>query len=65
LINRTDEPARYVIASSFTSPEIVEYPDSGKVAAMSRTESQRGGPLWTIHRLDDAVDYFDGEAPKT
>jgi uncharacterized cupin superfamily protein len=63
LVNRTPESARYVIASSSTSPEIVEYPDSGKLAAMSRGESQRGERLWTIHRLDDAVDFFDGEQP--
>jgi hypothetical protein len=28
---------------------------------MARTE---GKPLWTIHRIDDAVDYLDGEEPK-
>jgi hypothetical protein len=22
-----------------------------------------GGPLWTWHRFDDAVDFFDGEEP--
>jgi uncharacterized cupin superfamily protein len=64
LVNRTSAPARYVVASSNTSPEIVEYPESGKLAAMSRGESQRGGRLWTIHRLDDAVDFFDGEQPR-
>jgi uncharacterized cupin superfamily protein len=65
VINRTDGPVRYVVASSFTSPEIVEYPDSGKLAALSYTESQRGGPLRTLHRLDDSVDYFDGEKAPT
>jgi uncharacterized cupin superfamily protein len=64
IVNRSEEPARYVIASSTTSPEVVEYPESGKIAAMSRGESQRGGRLWTVHRLDDAVDYFDGEKPR-
>jgi uncharacterized cupin superfamily protein len=64
VVNRTDEPARYVIASATVSPEVVEYPDSGKVAAMSRAESQTGRPLWTMHRLGDAVDYFEGETPK-
>ena len=45
--------------------ELVEYPDSGKLAAMARTESQRGGgPIWTVHRLDDEVDFFDGEQPR-
>ena len=64
VVNRTQEPARYVVMDSKVSPEIVEYPDSGKLAAMSRTESQRGGPLWSVHRLDDVVDFFDGEEPK-
>jgi uncharacterized cupin superfamily protein len=62
VVNRSGAPARYVIASSFKSPEIVEYPESGKIAAVSHTESHRGGPLWTIHRLDDSVDYFEGES---
>jgi uncharacterized cupin superfamily protein len=57
MMNRTDEPARYVVADAKVSPEIVEYPDSGKLAAMSRGEA----PFWTVHRLGDAVDFFDGE----
>jgi uncharacterized cupin superfamily protein len=63
IVNRSDEPTRYAIAARHVSPEIVEYPDSGKLAAMSYGESQRGERLWTIHRLDDAVDFFDGEQP--
>jgi len=63
VVNRTEEPVRYVVADAHVSPEIVEYPDSGKLAAMARTESQRGGPIWTIHRLDREVDFFDGEQP--
>jgi uncharacterized cupin superfamily protein len=65
LINRTDEPARYVIADAKVTPEVVEYPDSGKLVSMARAESQRGEQLWTCHRLDDEVDYFDGEEPRT
>jgi uncharacterized cupin superfamily protein len=59
LLNRTEEPVRYVIVDAKVSPELVQYPDSGKIAAMSR-ETQ----LYSIHRLDDAVDYFDGEQPR-
>jgi uncharacterized cupin superfamily protein len=59
VINRTGEPARYVIVDAKVSPEIVQYPDSGKIAAMSRGDE----PLASVHRLDDAVDYFDGELP--
>jgi uncharacterized cupin superfamily protein len=64
VFNRADEPARYLVAASHASPEIVEYPDSGKLVAMSRGESQRGGALWTMHRLADAVDFLDGEEPR-
>lgn len=56
--------ARYLIAARHVTPEVVEYPDSGKLAAMSYGESQRGGPLSTWHRLDDAVDFFDREQPR-
>ena len=59
LYNEGDKPARYLIAASHVSPEVVEYPDSGKLLALSRL-----GPLWTMHRREDAVDYFDGEHPR-
>lgn len=65
VLNRTQDPVRYVVVDSKVSPEIIEYPDSGKLASLSRGESQRGQQLWTIHRLDDSVDYFDGEQPQT
>ena len=61
LVNRSDEPARYVIAAVHVTPEVVEYPDSGKLAAFARTEDK---PLYSVHRVDDSVDYFDGEQPK-
>lgn len=64
VVNRSSEPTLYVIASSNVSPEVVEYPDSGKMAVFSRGESQRGERLWSIHRLEDSVEYFDGEKPR-
>jgi uncharacterized cupin superfamily protein len=63
IYNRTAEPARYLIAARHVTPEVVEYPDSGKFAAMSYGESQRGVPLATWHRLDDGVDFLEGEEP--
>ena len=51
-----------VLAAAQGTPEIIEYPDSGKIAAMARTETSTGGPLFTMNRLADAVDYFDGES---
>jgi uncharacterized cupin superfamily protein len=65
VINRSAEPARYIVGSSNVAPEICEYPDSGKIAAFSRLASQRGDSrLVTIHRLDDGVDYMEGEEPR-
>jgi uncharacterized cupin superfamily protein len=57
--NARAEPARYVVASTKASPDVCEYPDSGKLLAMSRSAR-----LWTVHRLADAVDYIEGEQPK-
>jgi uncharacterized cupin superfamily protein len=53
-------PARFVVAASNTTPEIVEYPDSGKIAAMAKTPSQSGPSLWTMHFLESGVGYWDG-----
>jgi uncharacterized cupin superfamily protein len=64
VVNRTDEPALYLVGSSNTSPDVCEYPDSGKLLVMSRGESQRGERLWTVHRRENEVDYFDGEEPR-
>ena len=36
LRNDTDEPVRYVMAGTRTSPEVVEYPDINKVTGQSR-----------------------------
>jgi uncharacterized cupin superfamily protein len=59
--NRSASVLRYMIAASVATPEVIEYPDSGKLASMARTASSRGEPLLSINRLADAVDYFDGE----
>lgn len=57
--------ARFVVAAANTTPEVVEYPDSGKVAAMAKTQSQHGPQLWTMHFLEQATGYWDGEADLT
>lgn len=46
-----------LIVSTRVSPEIVEYPDSGKVGAMALGES----PVRVLVRTDQQVGYFDGE----
>jgi uncharacterized cupin superfamily protein len=49
LRNDTDEPVRYVMASTLSSPEVAEYPELKKVTAQARTRSQTGDRLWLIH----------------
>jgi hypothetical protein len=51
------------VTAANTTPEVVEYPDSGKVAAMAKTPSQNGPQLWSMHFLETATGYWDGEAP--
>ena len=58
--NGGEVPARFVVAASNTTPEVVEYPDTGKIAAMAKTPSQNGPGLWTMHFLENKVGYWDG-----
>lgn len=59
LLNRTDEPVRYLMASNRPSPEAVEYPDSRQLSVMALTESQLGRPLWDLRTLDAPADQAD------
>jgi uncharacterized cupin superfamily protein len=61
LINRTDEPVRYLMASTKAQADVIEYPDSGKVSAQG---GEWGSPDAVAHILSAAAQlgYFDGEA---
>lgn len=61
LRNDTDEPVRVLWVSELAAAEIAEYPDSGKIRAVTRADSQRGERLATQFRLVDEVEYLDGE----
>ena len=61
VVNRTGDPVRYFVLARHVDPEIVEQVDSGKLLAMSRTRARGGRPLFSVHRVDETVDYFDGE----
>jgi uncharacterized cupin superfamily protein len=52
LTNRTDEPVRYVMASTRSSPEVAEYPDLKQITAQATTASQTGERLWLVHDVD-------------
>jgi uncharacterized cupin superfamily protein len=51
VINRTEDPLRYLVVSNRPSPEAVEYPDTREVSLMALTESQYGERLWDIRTL--------------
>ena len=62
IINTSDAPLRYLSISTRDSPEMVEYPDSGKFM------TQAGGPrdgapsrVDHVFRTGDGLDYWDGE----
>jgi uncharacterized cupin superfamily protein len=59
IVNRTDEPVRFLAVSTSGEPDLVLYPDSGKLGASERRPD--GGGLHAFFRLADAVDYYDGE----
>ncbi len=61
LVNRSDQTVRFLALSTHGEPDIVIYPDSGKLGATERRP--QGGGLRTCFRLADAVDYWEGERP--
>ena len=59
LANWGNVTARFLAVSTSGTPDLVVYPDSGKLGACERLPDRDG--LWKIFRLGDAVDYHDGE----
>jgi uncharacterized cupin superfamily protein len=58
IVNRSEQPVRF-LAFSNQQPDVIVFPDSGKVGAYER--HPEGGGLREIFRREDAVDYFEGE----
>jgi uncharacterized cupin superfamily protein len=63
LINTGAEELRYLAVSTMITPETVEYPDSNKVAAISRQSTADGSMrvVRQIGRDGEGLDYWDGE----
>jgi uncharacterized cupin superfamily protein len=63
--NLTDETARVLMLSEMNSPEVVFYPDSEKVSAMTKPPGRprREHDVVERFRREDAVDYWEGEQP--
>ena len=60
LVNGTSEEIRVLAISTGGAPDIVMYPDSGKVGAFERLPE--GGGLHAFFREGDAVGYWEGES---
>ena len=56
LKNETDDTVRYLVASTVSSPEVVEYPDLRQITAQARTGSLTGERLWLIHDVEETHD---------
>lgn len=61
IVNRTEQTVRFLSISTSGEPDIVSYPDSGKLGAFERLP--QGGGLFELFRLSEAVDYYDGVEP--
>jgi len=61
LFNRTEETVTFLAISSSGRPDVVVYPDSGKIGVGERLP-KGGGLRDFFHRLD-GVDYWSGEEP--
>ncbi len=59
IINTSTEPLMYLSISTRESPEVCEYPDSGKYAASASAGGVVG--FGAIQRAGESVDYWDGE----
>ena len=56
IVNRSQAPLRYLALSTMREPEVAVYPDSKKVGLLARSHG-----MMSVHRQDDAVDYYEGE----
>jgi len=59
IINTSDAPLKYLSISTRESPEICEYPDSGKYLAEGSLD--KSTPFEVIDRKAASLDYWDGE----
>ena len=59
LINTSSAPLKYLSVSTQETPEICEYPDSGKFLAEARDGAT--SPFAVIHAKGESVDYWEGE----
>jgi uncharacterized cupin superfamily protein len=64
ILNDSKGVLRYLAVSTMETPEVVEYPDSGKLGVMTGSPPGRPpseGSIRHFARVKDGVDYWDGE----
>ncbi|MFS8063077.1 MAG: cupin domain-containing protein [Luteimonas sp.] len=64
LVNTGDVELKYLAVSTRLSPEVCEYPDSGKFAVSVYNEADAGDQPWVFRHVGkpgDARDYWEGE----
>jgi len=59
IINTSDAPLKFLSISTMETPEICEYPDSGKFLAEGSLDTST--PFEVIDRRSKSLDYWDGE----
>jgi uncharacterized cupin superfamily protein len=59
IINTSDAPLKYLSVSTQETPEIAEYPDSGKYLAKAGQGSSQ--VFHTLQRTENGLDYWEGE----
>ena len=65
IFNDSPAPLRYLCVSTMELPEVVEYPDSGKVGLTAGTSGGRAPAADSLRHffiVGDAVDYYEGES---
>ena len=63
LINDTDEPVRFIVFSEMRGPDVIGYPDSGKIGVRSEAPGSGRGGIRLSFLEADAVDYWHGDEP--
>jgi uncharacterized cupin superfamily protein len=62
IVNNSAAPLKYLSISTRETPEVVEYPDSGKYLATAAGPLGEGTHRFSrMNRLADDLDYWDGE----